>query len=66
MHSLPLLFVFGLPASLPQLSLYDLELAEGNHSEPAGCAASLCVFILSSVKQIIKAEREKKGVTAVR
>lgn len=61
MHSLPLLlFVFGLTASLPQLSLPDLELAERNHSEAAGCAASLRVFILSTVKQIIKAECKKK------
>lgn len=64
-----LLFVFRLTTSLPPLSPCDLELAEGNHSEPAVCDC-VCeyIFIFSIVTQIIKAvcEKKKKSVTVVK
>lgn len=63
--------MFRLTTSLPPLSPCDLELAEGNHSEPAGCdCACEYIFIFSIVKQIIKAvcekKKKKKSVTVVK
>lgn len=56
-----LLFVFRLTTSLPPLSPCDLELAEGNHSEPAGCdCACEYIYIFHCEADNKSSVREKK------